>query len=57
MRALGDDMPRAKDALTEVVTSGAIPQSAGWHANVLTRLTTHRRVVEAATRIAAGCQR
>lgn len=51
MRALGDDMPRAKDALTEVVTSGAIPQSAGWHANVLTRLTTHRRVVEAATRI------
>lgn len=51
-RTLGDDLPRASTALTEVVTSGAIPQQAGWYANVLTRLAIHRRVVEAATRIA-----
>lgn len=50
-RSLGDDIARVGSALTEVVTSGAVPQSAGWHANVLTRLTTHRRVVEAAARI------
>lgn len=51
-RALGDDLPRAADALTEIATSGAVPQSAGWHANVITRLATHRRVHEATARIA-----
>lgn len=51
-RALGSDLARVSDALTEVVTSGAIPQQAGWYANVLTRLTAHRRVVQAATRLA-----
>lgn len=51
MRYVGDDIERVKDALTEVVTSGAVAQSAGWHANVLARLSVHRRVVEAATRI------
>jgi replicative DNA helicase len=50
-RTLAADLPRAKDALAEVVTCGAVPQSAGWHANVLTRLSVHRRLVEAATRI------
>lgn len=50
--ALGGGAERAKVAMTEMVTSGAVPQSAGWHANVLARLTTHRRIVEAATRIA-----
>ncbi|MGZ4621488.1 MAG: replicative DNA helicase [Blastococcus sp.] len=49
---LGPDLPRIGEALTEVVTSGAVPQSAGWHANVLMRLSAHRRAVEAATRIA-----
>jgi replicative DNA helicase len=52
MQALGDDLSRCQAALTEVVTSGAVPQSAGWHANTLTRLSAHRRTVEAATRIA-----
>lgn len=51
MSYLGDDIGRVKDALTEVVTSGAVAQSAGWHANVLTRLAVHRQVVEASTRI------
>lgn len=50
-RALGDKIGQASGALTEVVTSGAVPQSAGWYANVLTKLGVHRRVVEAATRI------
>lgn len=50
-RALGDELPRTSSALAEVVTSGAVPQSAGWHANVLTRLSAHRSAVEAATRI------
>lgn len=50
-RTLGEDLARVGGALTEIVTSGAVAQSAGWHANVLSRLTTHRRVIEAATRI------
>jgi hypothetical protein len=51
-RTLAADLPRAKDALAEVVTCGAVPQSAGWHANVLTRLSVHiAGLVEAATRI------
>jgi replicative DNA helicase len=51
MNRLGDNIGRVGNALTEVVTSGAVAQSAAWHANVLARLTVHRRVVEAATRI------
>ena len=51
MGVLGADMTRVGNALTEVVTSGAVTQSAGWHANVLARLSAHRRAVEAATRI------
>lgn len=51
MGALGEDMARVGPALTDVVTSGAVPQSAGWHANILTRLSLHRRAVEAAARI------
>lgn len=50
-RTLGGDFARTSDTLTEVVTSGAVPQSAGWHAAVLTRLTAHRRVTEVAVRI------
>lgn len=51
MGVLGEDMARVGNALTEVVTSGAVTQSAGWHANVLTRLAAHRSAIEAATRI------
>jgi replicative DNA helicase len=51
MEYLGDNLTRCSNDLTEVVTSGAVPQSAGWHANVLKRLTTHRRVVESSVRI------
>lgn len=50
-RALGDDLTRVGDTLAEVITSGVVAQSAGWHAQVLTRLTVHRRTVEAAARI------
>jgi replicative DNA helicase len=51
MRYAGDEFPKVADTLTGIVTSGAVAQSAGWHANILTRLTAHRRAVEAATRI------
>lgn len=47
----GDDFPRVNEALVEIVSSGVVGQSANWHANVLMRLTAHRRAVEAATRI------
>jgi replicative DNA helicase len=50
-RALGDDLPRVSAALADVITSGAVPQSAGWHAQTLIRLTAHRRAVEAAARV------
>lgn len=50
-QALGDDLRGVGDALTAVVTSGAVPQSARWHANTLNKLTAHRRLVEAATRL------
>jgi replicative DNA helicase len=52
MVSTGDEFPRVAESLTEIVTSGAVAQSAGWHANTLTKLTAHRRAVEAATRIA-----
>lgn len=45
------DLAQVLGSLPEVVTSGAVPQSAGWHANVLIRLAAHRRVVEAAVRV------
>jgi replicative DNA helicase len=50
-RTLGADLGRVNEALTEMVTSGAVGHQAGWYAQVLTRLTTHRRVVEVAARL------
>jgi replicative DNA helicase len=46
-----DKIKPVEQALMEVITSGAVPQSAGWHANVLQKLTAHRRLLEAATRL------
>jgi replicative DNA helicase len=51
MAYLGEDITRVGSDLNEVVTSGAVPQSAGWHANTLAKLAAHRRTLEAATRI------
>ena len=50
-QALGTDIGRCQDAMLAMVTSPAIPQSAGWHANTLKTWTLRRRAVIAATRI------
>jgi replicative DNA helicase len=48
---LGDDLPRALDAITDLFGSGVAPSSAPWHAAQLAAVSTRRRLTEAAARI------